>query len=94
MDYYQKYIKYKTKYLELKTQIYGGKVGATCQADDGCDANKEYCDKETKKCTSRKKNDATCTRDGECAEKYHCSNENADYALQSVGKGYVCTKLK
>jgi hypothetical protein len=26
MDYYQKYLKYKAKYLELKRQIEGGKI--------------------------------------------------------------------
>jgi len=33
MDYYAKYIKYKTKYLELKKQMDGGKKGKCAECD-------------------------------------------------------------
>ena len=36
MDYYQKYLKYKTKYLELKKQLGSGKM--TCQKCTGIDS--------------------------------------------------------
>ena len=42
MDYYQKYLKYKTKYLDLKEQLDGagnpckGKNMETCKLEIGC----------------------------------------------------------
>jgi hypothetical protein len=46
MGYYQKYLKYKGKYLELKRQIYGGKPGKppTCGLNDTpYDPTTHYC---------------------------------------------------
>jgi hypothetical protein len=65
MDYYQKYIKYKTKYLELKKLIGGDprKEVVNCNANDN---NKKACNK-VAGCVYKK--------DGICKQK-HCLNRS------------------
>jgi len=42
MDYYQKYLKYKTKYLELKAQLGGVGGKKTCMKCKTTDPCKDY----------------------------------------------------
>ena len=48
MDYYAKYLKYKTKYLELKNKLEGGVCNKKCDKDSYClniGKGKEICNK-------------------------------------------------
>jgi len=71
MDYYKKYIKYKTKYLELKRQIKGGTVGHECKNDDQCNTKKEYCGRNLfglmgNTCKEKKGKGSNCDRNEQC----------------------------
>ncbi len=76
MDYYQKYLKYKIKYMRLKEQIEGGgdkKKDEACKKDEDCDI-KLYCStpligKDT--CQEKKSKGANCTRARQC-KSYNC----------------------
>ena len=76
MDYYQKYLKYKIKYMRLKEQIEGGgnnKKGEKCTEDKNC-ANDLYCSKAflTKNtCQTSKSTGADCNRARQC-KSYNC----------------------
>ena len=80
MDYYKKYIKYKTKYSDLKNKIYGGNdkdndkgilttiLGESCEYDYQCGENK-YCSNKfglTRRCASKKSKYSVCKADVEC----------------------------
>ena len=45
MDYYQKYLKYKEKYLKLKIEVRGGNDGDDCGKYD---VNTHFCSRELK----------------------------------------------
>ena len=69
MDYYSKYIKYKIKYMNLRKQIEGGKVGDKCEIDTNCSTKTEYCSKGTftkNTCQPKKGRRGTCDRDAQC----------------------------
>jgi hypothetical protein len=73
VDYYQKYLKYKNKYLELKAQMGGedkcNKIGRyTCALTKGC----KY-DKDIKKCRQiycHERDILGCTLTSGCTNKY------------------------
>jgi hypothetical protein len=78
MDYYQKYLKYKAKYLELKKSLEGR--GDKCGVKD-CDFNKNWC--------SQTIDDKGKTTKYECIKKlekgeqcnhsdFKCSSNNCD----------------
>jgi hypothetical protein len=72
MDYYQKYLKYKIKYMRLKEQIEGGvnkKKGEPCTGDKDCE-NNLYCGSGNT-CKAQKSKRANCTRARQCTS-YNC----------------------
>jgi hypothetical protein len=75
MDYYKKYLKYKTKYQELKKKI-GGKQGEQtpnkCVHD--CDKN-HYCEKSwfgKNTCIPKRQFEQLCEKDYQCVANLRC----------------------
>ena len=81
MDYYKKYIKYKTKYSDLKNKIYGGNdkdndkgilttiLGKPCKHDHECIPENKYCSNKfglTRRCASKKSKYSVCKANVEC----------------------------
>ena len=74
MDYYQKYLKYKAKYLDLKNIIYGSANKTKCTNDNGCEPT-QYCSTAFgtyHTCVNKKRTGASCNRDTQCLKK--CGN--------------------
>jgi hypothetical protein len=89
MDYYKKYLKYKTKYQELKKKI-GGKKGEKSdnKCVPECDVN-HYCSKSligNNTCKQKRYHNQSCEKD------YHCG---ANLTCQTVReRGTTTTKCK
>jgi hypothetical protein len=81
MDYYAKYIKYKTKYLELKQRLTAG----------ACDKNQyqctdvykdDYCIKNKITCLPKKGYNKNCDEDKECLSGKCIKFENNNFCSQ------------
>lgn len=83
MDYYQKYLKYKAKYLELKKQLEGGDK---CD-DKECDMTKNWC-KPEKMDDQGKIKSFTCTKllglDEKCYIGTQCLTKICDSTKKCV----------
>jgi len=66
MDYYAKYLKYKTKYLELKRQLGGG---VQCGKERNCTKSCVDFGNGVKECMDLKKSGYFCFIDNECISK-------------------------
>jgi hypothetical protein len=96
MDYYAKYLKYKTKYLELKKKLEGG-IERECGTEK-YDDNISYCGKkivEDEKGISHKvkavldklENDSICIHNDSCKSK-KCGKK-ADYSRITTCNQYL-----
>ena len=88
VDYYSKYLKYKSKYLELKAQLGGDceEGWYPCSEIDICKQVPTY--------VIRSSREYNCEQFKEITACKNCTHEGQKHKLNKKTKKYVCSKCK